>query len=200
MAELCRIMGEQPQVATWPFNLSVGNGGYYGLVKYYFGHNHIRRSILSTKGGPEEEYKFRNFLREKPIRCALEIGTFKGTATALLARYAERVITIDKYNFVDKFPFWTEFGVYDKIDSYVIKDEEDKADLIKNLEFDFAFIDGDHTKTGVKSDFDLVRKCGRVLFHDYYDDKAQGIVPVVNQLAKTDIVKIQEPFAYWEKR
>ena len=36
------------------------------------------------------------------------------------------------------------------------------------------------------------------LIHDYYEDKAQGIVPVVDNLAKTDIVRVHKPFAYWE--
>ncbi len=198
MAFRCSITDKQEKIHTWPYGLSVGEGGYYGAVKHYYGMNHLRRSILNAT---EDEYKFRQMLQKSkyPIKCALEIGTFKGTGTALMAHYAKKVITIDKFNFVDKYAFWMEFDVYQKIFSYIIEDEEDKKKLIDTLDFDFAFIDGDHTEEGIRSDLACVKRCGRVLFHDYYDDEAQGIVPVVNELAKTDRVINNMPFAYWER-
>lgn len=207
MIKQCTATNPQPVIHTWPFNLSVGDGGFYGSIKYYFGENYIRRSILSTS---EEEYKFRHLvgLAKKPIKCAVETGTYKGTATALLAHYADKVITIDKCNFIDKYALWIEYEVYKKIESYIIESEDDKAELLSKVEFDFAFIDGDHSIEGVKTDFELVKKCGRVLFHDYYEEgsgfdrgtaKAQGIVKVVNSLPNSEVV-VSRPFAYWEKR
>lgn len=204
MAKLCSVLDEQVAVDTWPLGLPIGNGGFYGSVKYNFGHNHINRSMLSS---PHDEEVFRFFLRNKNIKCAVEIGTYKGTATALLAFYADKVVTIDKKNYVDKYAFWIEYGVYCKIDSYIVEDDEDKADLLSRIDFDFAFIDGDHSERGVWADFELVKRCGRVLFHDYYEEnskfdlgtaKIQGIVPLVNSLPDNELT-IGRPFAYWEK-
>jgi len=205
----CSAINAQEQIASWPLNLSVGRGGFYGSVQYYFGYNQLRRSILKD---PEEETKFRRLVAKagggRPIKCAVEIGTYKGTATALLAYYADQVVTIDKYNFIDKYTFWLEYGVYDKIHSYIVKDNEDKADVLAKYNFDLAFLDGDHSAEGVRADFNLVKKCGKVIFHDYYEENTgfdkgsaiiQGVVSLVNSLP-LDEVTIGRPFAYWEKK
>ena len=61
---------------------------------------------------------------------------------------------------------------------------------------------------GVKTDFECVKKCGRVLFHDYYKEgskfdmgtaRVQGIVPLVDSLPGNELT-IARPFAYWEKK
>ena len=196
---------EVPRVDVWPLRLSVGDGGFFGSVKHYYGYNHIHRSVISSE---EQENLFRYFVKKKEIKTVVETGTYNGTTTALLANYAERVVTIDKKNYVDKFPFWVEYGVYDKIQSYIVDEDADKVELLKELDFDFAFIDGDHSEKGVRTDFELVKKCGRVLFHDYYEigskcdsgsAKSQGICKVVGELPKDEVI-IARPFAYWEKK
>jgi len=196
---------EAPRVDVWPLSLSVGDGGFYGSVRHYYGYNHIHRSVISSE---EQENIFRYFMKGKDIKTAVETGTYNGTTTALLAHYADRVITIDNKNYIDKFPFWIDYQVYDKIKSYVIDDDTDKEELLKGIDFDFAFIDGDHSERGVRSDFALVKKCGRVLFHDYYEQnskydfgaaKSQGICKVVGELPP-DEVTIGRPFAYWERK
>ena len=205
MIKQCSVHDPQPEINMWPLNLSVGLGGFYGSVEYYFGYNQLRRSILSN---PEEETKFRFLVGNAgPIKCAIETGTYKGTATALLAHYADKVVTIDKHNYIDKYNFWMEYDVYRKIDSYMIENEKDKSDLISKIDFDFAFLDGDHSLKGVRSDFDLVKKCGRVLFHDYYEQNSsfdkgsahsQGIVPLIHSLPRSEVT-ISRPFAFWRK-
>ena len=196
---------EVPRVDVWPLRLSVGDGGFFGSVKHYYGYNHIHRSVISSE---EQENLFRYFMKGKEIGTAVETGTYNGTTTALLAHYADKIVTIDKKNYVDKFPFWMDYQVYDKIRSYIIDDDDDKDELLKGLGFDFAFVDGDHSEKGVRADFELVKKCGRVLFHDYYEQgskydygsaKSQGICKVVDELPK-DEVTIARPFAYWEKK
>jgi hypothetical protein len=204
LATLCSVTDPQPKVDIWPKSLSVGNGGFFGSVQFYFGQNHIYRSVLAS---PHDEDVFRFFLRDKNIKLAVETGTFKGTATALLAHYADKVVTIDTKNYVDKYPFWIEYGVYNKIESYIVDSEEDKVNLLADIDFDFAFIDGDHSVKGVELDFDCVEKCGRVLFHDYYERHScfdmgcaqfQGIVPLVDSLPDEELT-ISRPFAYWER-
>ncbi len=205
MATLCNALDRQPAVNLWPLALSVGDGGFYGSVKYYYGYNHIHRSVISSV---EQERLFRSLLRGKKIKVAVEIGTYNGTTTALLAHYADRVITIDTCNYIDKYPFWFDYGVYEKIDSYLVTDDEDKADLLREIDFDFAFLDGNHSEKGVRFDLECVKKCGRVLFHDYYEPyrkydvaagSSRGVINVVSELPG-DEVRIGLPFAYWEKK
>ena len=205
MIRECTVTGPPPRVDVWPMSLSVGNGGFYGSVKHYYGYNHIHRSAISSE---EQEAMIRNFLRGKKIGTIVETGTYNGTTTALLAYYADKVITIDKKNYVDKFPFWIDYGVHDKIQSYIIEHDQDKADFLSEIDFDFAFLDGDHSENGVRNDFECVKKCGRVLFHDYYEQgsrhdkgsaRAQGICKVVDELPTGEIA-IGRPYAYWERK
>ena len=126
MAELSSIQGLHKQVNIWPMSLSVGNGGFFGSLKHYYGYNHIHRTAISSE---DQEALFRSIMRGKKIKTAVEIGTYNGTTTALLAHYAEKVVTIDVKNYVDRFPFWADYGVYEKIDSYIVRDDEDKARL-----------------------------------------------------------------------
>jgi hypothetical protein len=69
------------------------------------------------------------------------------------------------------------------------------------LKFDFAFIDGDHTFEGVKNDFSLVSKCGRVLFHDY--DTPKGSVNPVRKFIDTldkNKIEARKDFALWTNK
>lgn len=110
---------------------------------------------------------------QKRKKYALEIGSnFGGTSVALCHLY-EKVIAIDiKYheNF-DRIK--SEFDNFD----YIIMDSKSN-NLLKilknmNIEFDFIFIDGDHSYEGVKSDYERFKQfCntdGLIGFHDIID-------------------------------
>ena len=57
---------------------------------------------------------------------------------------------------------FTDYGKYSKIYGSLIRDE------IKKMQFKFAFIDACHEiYEEVQKDFEAVKKCGVVLFHDY---------------------------------
>jgi len=61
-------------------------------------------------------------------------------------------------------------------------------------QIDFAYIDGDHTYEGVRSDCKLVMSKladdGMVVFDDYYDD-FPGIVRFVDELKATGLIELQ---------
>ena len=61
--------------------------------------------------------------------------------------------------------------------------------------FDFAFIDGSHKYDDVKFDFECVKRCGRVLFHDYDCKRHPDVTKFVDELS--NVIK-GRPFAYWE--
>lgn len=179
---------------------------FYQTIKEEFGNRYIRHSCVSAES---TQLIFRDFLQKKKIRHAVEIGTWCGVSAAFMTCYADKVSTIDMQWRAEPRILWASLGRTDKITAYTIRSEEEKSEILDNLDFDFAFIDGGHRYSNVRWDFALTQKCGRVLFHDYYnaDDKIPGLSG-----RKTDDVKrfvdtlpsheltIKKPFAYWEKR
>ena len=139
------------------------------IVKKY-GQHVLKRSALSIRDGAGV---FEKVLSGKGYRTALEIGTYRGVSAAEISRYVDRVVTIDLKHGrqeqlgerFDRRAFWDSLGI-DNIELHLIADDTEKAELIDSLDFDFAFVDGAHDAT-VADDFELVKRCGRVLFHDY---------------------------------
>lgn len=172
------------------------------IVEMYGAHT-LRKSALSIRDGAGV---FEQVLGGGKYRTALEIGTYRGVAAAEMSRYVDRVITIDlKHgklekageNF-DRGAFWQSLGI-DNIDLHLIEDDAEKARLIAGLDFDFAFVDGAHDET-VANDFELVRRCGAVLFHDV--DKRGGVgqdhvYDFVMSLPKHQVTQI-DIFALWQ--
>lgn len=187
---------------------SIGENGFFESTKEEFGLRQVRFSCISDKNNEE---LFRSFLKDKDIKTCLEIGTFFGTSAALLAYYSDKVVTMDVVFYNEPCRLWADCGVVPKIDYYLIENDDDKKYLINQMKFDFAFVDGGHLE-GVNLDFELVKKCGRVLFHDYYTDYTQmpklmldsGLGPtphvknLVDSLPKEEVTIVQ-PFAYWER-
>jgi predicted O-methyltransferase YrrM len=106
------------------------------------------------------------------------------------------VLTVDIHDNALTNEVWNYFGVAPKIKCYVVGGNEAKRLLIDTKAFDFAFIDGDHTYEGVKFDFDLVKHCGNVLFHDYDFSLCPGVKQFIDQLPSNE-VEIRKPFALW---
>jgi hypothetical protein len=63
------------------------------------------------------------------------------------------------------------------------------------LDFNFALIDGWHEYFSVKKDFEMVKFCGRVLFHDY--GLCPGVYDFCNEIGAKPISDSKN-FAYWE--
>ena len=171
-------------------------------IKALHGAQVLKRSALSIRGGA---HVFERVLSGKGYRTALEIGTYRGCAAAEMAQYCERVITIDLVHgkleqageTFDRRAFWESLDVHN-VELHLVKNDAKKAKLIGGMDFQFALIDGAHDET-VANDFALVRRCGRVLFHDYdprgraHQDHAYNFV---NTLPKEQI-QILDIFALW---
>ena len=137
-----------------------------------------------------------HFLLRKPVRKALEIGTCNGLGTAFIAQFAEKVFTIDILDNSLKNRIWDVLGVADKITSYIVQNEDEKRELIASLEFDVAFVDGNHFENYPQNDFDMVKHCGRVILHDYCKD-FPDVVRFVDSLNQNMMEK-RGLFVYWE--
>ena len=168
----------------------------------------LRKSAMGIRAG---DGVFERVLSGKGYRTALEIGTYRGCSAAEMAQYVERVVTIDLKrgrlelageNF-DRYAFWASLGV-DNIDLRLVADDREKQTLIESLDFDIAFIDGGHDAASVKADFAMVKRCGRVLFHDADDnrlratkaDAPNAVFEFIDSLPK-DQVEFMGIFAMW---
>ena len=162
----------------------------------------VRRSAINIRGGAGV---FERVLAGKGYRTVLEIGTYRGCSAAEMSRYCERVVTIDLMHGkleqsgeqFNRPAFWASLGITN-IDLLLIAGNVERKALVDALEFDFAFIDGAHDAS-VREDFELVKRCGRVLFHDYDrrgDLEQDHVYNFVNTLPKEQI-QVIDIFALW---
>ncbi len=101
-------------------------------------------------------------------KVILEIGTFNGLSTILWGKYCEKqTITIDVKVKPICFDIWKLFELQDKIISVQIMSNKSKKIFCNLIDYDFVFVDGDHSYKGVKFDFECVKSAPFVLFHDY---------------------------------
>jgi len=137
---------------------------------------------------------FETFIRAQDFRgkVCCEIGTLNGLTALVLARYFEKVVTIDIIDSPHKEEIARMLRV-NNVEFVNVKDNAAKAEAIGALDFDAAYVDGDHTHD-TQQDFALVRRCGRVLFHEHWDAQ-----PPVMNLVKTlgPSVVASGKFALW---
>jgi predicted O-methyltransferase YrrM len=135
-----------------------------------YGTDILHKSVISIRGGAGV---LTELLQGGKYKTVLEIGTYRGVGAAEISQYVERVITIDlKHGKLerlgekhDRAAFWKSLGI-DNIEFIGIEDDAEKERVVNALDFDFALIDGAHDPT-VANDFELVKRCGNVLFHDF---------------------------------
>jgi len=167
-----------------------------------FGHGVLKRSALNLSGGEEV---FDKVLKGKGYNHIVEIGTYKGAAAAYMSQYANKVTTFDlNHGRLEQLndPFsrqelWSYLGI-DNVYLVLVDDNKDKFYYLRSMDFDFAFIDGAHDET-VMNDFENVKRCGHVLFHDYADRGQpclNHVYDFVNSLPKEQI-QIMDGFALW---
>lgn len=151
-------------------------------------------ALFAHDGIASAARQIRLLKRLKP-RLVVEIGTGRAVTTVALARIAEKVITID----IGPLPLRTavlDFAGAHNVAQVVVSADADKALLLHELDFDVAFIDGDHSVGGCGFDFEHVSKCGRVLFHDYTPETPNGPYHVVHKLPPDQVI-LDRPFAWW---
>ena len=173
-----------------------------------YGSGILTRSALNLKDGYEDLVYF---LSKRKIKTAVEIGTFRGLTSCVISQYCDNLITIDIENglvenyetrqLVKKYPrrkaIWKELDITN-IRQVIINNNQEKADLLKDIEYDFVFIDGDHSYEGVKYDYELVKECNQILFHDY--DRREGkSSPVRDFIDTLEITEHTKDFAYVER-
>ena len=143
-------------------------------------------------------------LRERRSGGLLEIGTCYGVMAAVVALICKRVTTIDNASFMPgrpgapggraafaRVPEVLAVAGARNVWAFLAKDEREKQQVVRRLRFDAAFIDGLHSADGVRADFEAVRRCGFVFFHN----RTRG--PISAFLAGLTGVEHCGDFALW---
>lgn len=141
------------------------------------------------------------FLAQRGVlgRRCFEIGTWNGLTAAVLSRYFDEVVTVDVAHLGLKHDVLAHLGIMN-VTCIDIDDNADKAKVWKKYggDFDFAYLDGDHTHD-TETDFELVRSCGRVLFHEAWP--WQGPVwDLLHQLPRDEVTHGGMGLALWEAK
>ncbi len=129
----------------------------------------------------------------------VEIGTGRGISTTLFSEVVDEIWTFDLTDYPIKHNIWNHFNIKQKIHSYIIEDYLELAGIIASIDFDGAFIDGNHFYEYVVCDTFLLERCGYILFHDYH---IEGIQDAITQLVKRkggELV-IKGKYAFWTNK
>ena len=148
--------------------------------------------------------EFESFLKRIKAggkRC-VEIGSYHGITSIILSRYFDEVVSVS----IDEQP--PEELLKRKIADYLgitnivwhdLTSNKRKRRLLTELDFDFAYCDGDHTNDAL-FDFGLVEKCGRVLFHEAWPIQL-SVWQICMSLPPDEVTWAQyDCFAFWEKK
>lgn len=170
-----------------------------------YGHGVLKKSVINIRGGAGV---IPSMLCGGKFRTVLEIGTYKGVGAAEISQYVDRVITIDLKNgraerkgeVWDRHAFWASLGITN-IDLVLVDDDDEKRALVAAMEFDFALIDGNHEDpAAIAADFEMVKRCGNVLFHDA-DRRGRPekdrVIDFIQALPKHQVT-YHDIFALWE--
>jgi predicted O-methyltransferase YrrM len=136
-------------------------------------------------------------------KTCLEIGTYNGITAVVLSQFFENVICVsvdaeDLKRHIIKRDI-VEFLGIKNITFHDCLDNKEKAHIIKTLEFDFAFSDGDHTHDAVL-DFELVKHCGRVLQHEAWPIQA-SVWNMLHALPPEEVIWADHDcFAFWQAK
>lgn len=153
--------------------------------------------------------EFESFLKQIAGRSAdagmrigetcLEIGTFHGITAVILSQFFDRVVCVS----IDEMPVMkreiVDYLGIKNISFYDAKDNKDKAAFVHALKFDFCYQDGDHAHDTL-TDFAMVKRCGRVLLHEYWPLQPP-VWNLVNSLPQDEVTRAHfDCLAYWEKK
>lgn len=126
-------------------------------------------------------------------RC-VEIGTCAGLTAIVLARYFEEVVTIDIAPHPQRYAIAAFLGV-ENVRAVEVTSNAQKAACVAALDFDAAYVDGDHAHD-TEADFALVKRCGRVIFHEYWEAQPP-VWNLVNLLRGSGTVATSGKLALW---
>lgn len=178
----------------------------YGAFAHPYFREVLRKFGKTAFGRASACMEFQDFLtrimamQPRRLGTCLEIGTFHGITAILLAQHFDRVVSVsldERPEKLFKHRICEHLGITN-IEFHDVKNNEEKCRIINGLDFDFAYSDGDHAHD-THLDWKLVKRCGRVLFHEYWPIQPP-VWNLVNSLPPQEVVRARyDCLAYWER-
>lgn len=105
-------------------------------------------------------------LRDNDISgsTCFEVGTWNGLTAVVLSQFFDRVVTVDIASNKIKHDILAHCRI-NNVECVDIADNAGKGPILRGLDFDFAYLDGNHAED-TELDFSMTKRCGRVLFHE----------------------------------
>ena len=156
---------------------------YEGIVRTL--HENNRMDIIAKSSCILPNNHLHNTVQNFGGHTCIDIGTYKGLSAVAMASSFRKIFTFDVLYQPDADEVFKMFGFENKIRykyQVTVKDPETVTDYreyskiygpkirkeINKIDFQFAFVDACHEiYEEVQKDFEAVKKCGVVLFHDY---------------------------------
>lgn len=142
----------------------------------------------------------RAFLDQNKVtgkRC-FEIGTWNGLTAVVLSRFFDEVVTVDIVDNPIKHRVFDHLGITN-VRCEVVENNIAKAKLAASLDFDCAYLDGDHA-VDTRDDFEMCRKANRILFQEVWEFQ-EPVWTLVRSLLPNDEVKYGgDGLALWDGR
>ncbi len=165
-------------------------------------HVQKHRSMLYADG----EKTVRDFLEEVfPGRrdlMIIECGTNKGVSASIFSQYGH-VITVDIERQSDiEETIEAAGGVRQRILTNIYPERSARMmylDGSTSAPFDLGFEDASHFLPDIQDNFQYLKRCGLVLFHDY-DGSQPGVTTFLDRLSETDHVIRRGVFGVWIKK
>ena len=129
-------------------------------------------------------------------RC-FEIGTWNALTSVILSRHFKEVVTVDIEHRAQKHEVLRLLGI-DNVRCIDIDSNFEKRRVADSLEFDFAYLDGNHADD-TADDWAMTQKCGRVLFHEVWPFQPP-VWDLVNSLPRDEVVIGGMGLALWTRR
>jgi cephalosporin hydroxylase len=169
------------------------------IIKLGFNTEILREqpNIVKTNGGglliwqyPNQFSKYLALLQKHKISSYIEIGCRWGGTFILTNEYLKMFNEINKCVAVDIIDSPViNYCLLNKEASFIKINSQSKEfkNYMLNNNFDLIFIDGDHSYEGVKTDYEVCKKSGKIfVFHDIVSDECPGVVKFWNELKSTE--------------
>lgn len=139
-----------------------------------------------------------DFLRLNEVRgkVCFEVGTWNGLTASVLSQFFDEVVSVDIAHNPMKREILDFLGIKN-VRCIDIKNNAEKKNVLPKR-FDCAFLDGNHAED-TETDFDLVKHCGRVIFHEVWRFQSP-VWTLVHRLPMEEIRFGGTCFAKWEKK
>jgi cephalosporin hydroxylase len=153
-------------------------------------------SMIQNAGGikiwqyPNQFSKYLLLLKTLNVKSYIEIGCRWGGTFILTREYLSRFNKLDAFTAVDIIgsPVKEYCDTHAGAEFIQLNSQSPEfGNFIKDKFYDVAFIDGDHSYTGVMRDYELCNKNANVIvFHDIVSDACPGVVQFWNDIKETE--------------